>query len=155
MNALLVLRELVGGNLVGRHVFRVSVTGAARIGDMQWINRGTRIAWRSYRMRYVTTSAGRNLRVFELFEPPAVNRSVIFRNLVDPKRGIVLSHETRIGVTPPAHLDHLSWCGLADISLRPIHRLHSWTRSVTAMAGNTSKPFSRMNIVFELLDGLG
>jgi hypothetical protein len=84
-----------------------------------------------------------------------VNRSVIFRNLVDPKRGIVLSHETRIGVTPPAHLDHLSWRGLADISLRPIHRLHAWTRSVTAMAGNASKPFRRMNIVFELLDGLG
>lgn len=106
-------------------------------------------------MRYVTTSAGRNFWILEFSEPSTVNRSVIFRNLVDPKRGIVLSHETRIGVTPPAHLDHLSWCGLADISLRPIHRLHSWTRSVTAMAGNASKPFSRMNIVFELLDRLG
>jgi hypothetical protein len=72
-------------------------------------------------MRYVTTSAGRNLRVLELFEPPAVNRSVIFRNLVDPKRGIVLSHEARVGVAAPAYLDHLRWGGLTDISLRLIH----------------------------------
>ena len=75
-----------------------------------------------------------------------MNRSVVFRNLVDPKRGIVLSHEARVGVAPPAHLDDLSWGGLANVSLRPIHRFQSHLGAIPTMASNTTKSFRRMDV---------
>jgi hypothetical protein len=38
----------------------------------------------------------------KFLEPPAVNRSVTFRKLVDRKRGIVLPHKSRVGMAPLA-----------------------------------------------------
>src|SRR5262245_19716198 len=105
-------------------------------------------------MRGVTTSAGRNLWIFEFFKPPTVNRSVIFRNLVDPKRRIVLSHEARIGVAASTYVDHLRRGGLTDISLRPIHGFESHLRAISTVADDTAKSFRRVDIRLVQLDGL-
>src|SRR4029453_4805465 len=105
-------------------------------------------------MRYVTTSARRNLWILEFLETPTVNRSVIFRNLVDPKRGIVLSHEPRIRVTPPAHLDHLGRGGLADVSLRLIHGFQSHLGGIPTVTGDTAKSFRRVDVRLVQFDRL-
>ena len=67
MHALLVPRHLIGGNLVGRHAFCVGVARTASVGHTRRINRRTRIARRPYRMRYVTTGAGRDFLIVEFF----------------------------------------------------------------------------------------
>src|SRR5215510_12243177 len=97
-------------------------------------------------MRYVTTSAGRNLRVFEFFETPAMHRSVIFRNLVDPQGGIVLPHESRIGMAMAANLNHLNRIGFANISLASIHRFQAHLCAVAAVASDAAESLCRMRI---------
>src|SRR5262245_53534327 len=97
-------------------------------------------------MRYVTTSAGRNLRVFEFFETPDMHRSIVFSNLVDPKRRIVLSHEARIGVAMAANLNHLNRIGFTNISLGSIHRFQAHLCAIPTVTGNTPKSFLRMDI---------
>lgn len=41
MDAGFVFFDLVGRDFVRRHVLLIRVTGAASIGDLQWVNRGT------------------------------------------------------------------------------------------------------------------
>src|SRR5262245_49166833 len=105
-------------------------------------------------MRYVTTSAGRNLRVFEFFETPAMHRSIVFSNLVDPKRRIVLSHEARIGVAASTYIDHLRRGGLTNISLRPVHCFQFHLGTIPTVTGNTPKSFLRVDVPLVQFDRL-
>ena len=67
VHALLVIRQLVGRNLVRRHVFRVGVTRPTSISDTQRMNGGARVAGRFYGMGLVTASAGRDLGILLFF----------------------------------------------------------------------------------------
>ena len=67
VHAFLVIRQLVGGNFVRRHVLGVGVTRPACVSNMQRMNGGARVTGRFYGMRLVTIGAGGNLGILLFF----------------------------------------------------------------------------------------
>ena len=106
-------------------------------------------------MRRMAARAGRYSGVFLLLEPLAMNRGVVFGNLIDPQRRIISPHEARVRVALAAGLDHLSRCGFADVALLPVHRLQAHDGGITAVTRCTAKALGGMDVRFVKLRRLG
>src|SRR2546428_7872433 len=102
----------------------------------------------------MTAHADRDFGVSVPVETLAVHGGVILGHLVHTKRGIVLPHEARIGVTVPANLGDLLARRFADESFGAVHRSHRRVLGVAAMAGNATKALEGMDILSKILHRL-
>lgn len=99
-------------------------------------------------MGYVTIGAGRNFLILLFSQPPAMNRGVVFGDLVHTQRRIIAAHEIRIRVAPATYFDKLRARGLTDVTLFSIHALETHNSGVTAVASDAAKTFGGMDVVF-------
>ena len=105
-------------------------------------------------MRRMATGASRNLLILLLPQPPPMNRSIIFRDLVDPQTRIVISHEASIGMAPATYLHNLGGRGFTDIAFPAVHSFQAHDARIAAMTSIASESFSSVNIRFEFFGRL-
>jgi len=101
MDALLVLLELIGGNLVLFHVFSVTVASTAGLSDLCGIGPSHLVLDGADSMYVMTTDTDGDLLI-PFTEPFAVGTGIVFLHLVCPNRWIKLPHIDWIAVTLPA-----------------------------------------------------
>ena len=105
-------------------------------------------------MRRMATGAGCNLLILLLPQPPAMNRCIIFSDLVDPQTRIVIPHEVSIGMAPPTYTDNLGRRGLTDIAFLAVHGFQSHDARIAAMTSIASESFCRVDISCEIFGRL-
>src|SRR5574337_496877 len=101
MNALFVLLELIGGDLVRFHVLSVTVTSAAGLSDVSRIGPGHLVLDGADSMHVMATDTDGDLLI-SLVKPFAMHAGVVFLDLVGPNGWIELSHIAWIAVALPA-----------------------------------------------------
>ena len=80
-----------------------------------------------------------------------MDRRIIFGNLIHPQRGVVLPHETGIGMAAATDIHDLRSRGFADVSLGRVHGAHFRVRGIATVAGNAAEALDRVDISAEQL----
>src|SRR3989304_5876804 len=75
-----------------------------------------------------------------------MDRRIIFGNLIHPQRGVVLPHETGIGMAAATDIHDLRSRGFADVSLGRVHGAHFRVRGIATMAGNAADSLVRLAV---------
>ena len=101
VNALFILRELVGRDLVFLHARFVGMAASARSGDVHRIHRGPRVAWRPDIVHRMAIHANCDFAI-AAGQPFTMDAGVVLAELVRAKTWIVLTHHGRIGMAASA-----------------------------------------------------
>ena len=149
----LVLRHLVGRDLVAGHVLGVAVAAAARVRHLQRIDARLGVRRRPDVVGGMTAHARRDLGIPQLAQAAAVDRRRVLGDLVHAQRGVVALHEGRVGVAAAAELHDLLARGLADEPLGGTHGLHAVRLGVAAVAGHAPEALGLVDVAVECLGG--
>lgn len=151
VNAVLVLRKLIGRDIVPLHMLAAGVTLCARFRDIQRKYGGLRIPRCPYTVNAVAADACRHLRIAAP-QTRAVNARRVFLYLVDSKRGVELLHQRRVAMTLSAECRYLHRSGFSNIAAGGILcRLFVALGRIPSVAIHTRKAAGFMNVLIEKL----
>jgi hypothetical protein len=146
----LVLRHLVGRDLVAGHVLGVAVArphaASTRI-DVDGVRRRPDV------MGGMAAHARRDVGIPQVAQAAAVDRRRVLGDLVHAQRGVVALHEGRVGVAAAAELHDLLARGLADEPLGGTHGLEAVRLGVAAVATRAPETLGLVDVAVECLGG--
>jgi hypothetical protein len=150
MNTFTVPGKLVGRDRVSLHVGRIRMAPGAGLRDIGWMDTRTCVARRTEVMHTMAIGTDSNLAI-TLGQQSAMHASLILVQLVSAQRGIVLTHECRVGVALPAQRWNCFAIWLATKPCRLAHRIHVGLPRVPTVATGAGQSFLEVDILSKLI----
>lgn len=145
MNACVVEREFIRGNLVTFHIFRIRMAGGASLRHIQWIDSRSRVIRRLNIVNPVAINADGDFGV-ALGHQFSVHARQILRVLVRSQRGIETTDVAGIRMALRTETGNLFSFQMPFESRRSAHGyVRVVRRRVAAVAGHASHAFLRVN----------
>lgn len=149
VDAVVVLRQLVGRNLVAAHVGIIGVAMPASVGNVDRIDGRPRITGRAHIVNAVAVGAHGDFAVSRCQALP-VNAGFVLAQLIGAQSGIESPHEGGIGMTAPAQLRDLGPVNLAFPSGLAAHGLvRIIAGGVAAVATGAGQTFLGVDVLAE------